>query len=126
LRGGDRRPVQPVRGDRLQLLSTKEDLIDSRLGDLRADLLEHIRNRDRSRTISAAFREFLLSQRPPGQTPEELEALVTLTGIINESPSLLARAGDQRPQHPRAADPRPGGQAFDALDGGLAAYPGGR
>ena len=70
---------------------TKEDLIYSRLGDLRADLLEHIRNRDRSRTISAAFREFLLSQRPPGQTPEELEALVTLTRIINESPSLLAR-----------------------------------
>jgi AcrR family transcriptional regulator len=70
---------------------TKEDLIYSRLGDLRADLLERIRSRDRSQTISAAFREFLLSQRPPGQTPEELEALVTLTRIINESPSLLAR-----------------------------------
>ena len=70
---------------------TKEDLIYSRLGDLRADLLEHIRSRDRSKTIARAFREFLFAQRPPGQTPEEFEALVTLTRIINESPSLLAR-----------------------------------
>ena len=70
---------------------TKEDLIYSRLGDLRANLLEHIRSRDRSQTISAAFREFVLSQRPPGQTPEQHEALVTLTRIINDSPSLLAR-----------------------------------
>jgi len=70
---------------------TKEDLIYSRLGDLRADLLESVRNRDRGQTISQAFRDFLFRQRPPGQTPEEQEALLTLTRIINDSPSLLAR-----------------------------------
>jgi AcrR family transcriptional regulator len=70
---------------------TKEDLIYSRLGDLRADLLESVRGRDRAQSISEAFRDFLFGQRAPGQTPEELETLVTLTRIIDNSPSLLAR-----------------------------------
>jgi AcrR family transcriptional regulator len=70
---------------------TKEDLIYSRLGDLRADLLESVRGRDRAQTISEAFRDFLFRQRPPGRTPEEDESLLALTRIIYDSPSLLAR-----------------------------------
>jgi AcrR family transcriptional regulator len=73
---------------------TKEDLVYHRLDRYEEDLLQAIRDREPGETVLAAFRRFLLRLRgalaePPSR--EAAEQLKTITRIIVESPTLLAR-----------------------------------
>ena len=72
---------------------TKEDLIFRRLEDFEAALLQAIRDRRPDRSVSEAFRAFLL--RPGGliaaKDPQAGEHLRTVTRIITGSRALLAR-----------------------------------
>ena len=72
---------------------TKEDLVYWRLGAFEEALLAAIRDRERGTSALSAFRRFLLSQGGLlGRLDDTArEQLSTLTRVITESPSLLAR-----------------------------------
>jgi AcrR family transcriptional regulator len=76
---------------------TKEDLFYSRLEAFEEDLLAAIRERTPGDTVLGAFRTFLLEQRgllqmgSPDGDDEATTRLRTVTRVITESPSLLAR-----------------------------------
>ena len=81
---------------------TKEDLVYSRLEEFRSELYVAIRNRPAGQSIAEAFRDYLLRQRPMGSTPEEQEALRTITRIIVDSPALLVREREANSQATKA------------------------
>jgi AcrR family transcriptional regulator len=76
---------------------TKEDLFYSRLEAFEEELLASIRDRQPGKSVVAAFGEFLLQPRgvfalrTPGGDAEATRQLHTITRVITESPTLLAR-----------------------------------
>ena len=70
---------------------TKEDLVYDQLEDFWSRLVETVERRADGVSALASFREFLLGQRTPAQTPGEHERLVAITRMIIDSPALLAR-----------------------------------
>jgi AcrR family transcriptional regulator len=71
--------------------ATKEDLVYGELETFRAAMLQAVRERGTGVSAAQAYRDFLLGQRAPAGTGEELARLVTITRIITTSPALLAR-----------------------------------
>jgi AcrR family transcriptional regulator len=72
---------------------TKEDLFYSRLEAFEAELLSSIRDRTPGESVVSAFGSFVLAPRGllASRDPAEVERLATITRVIAESPSLLAR-----------------------------------
>lgn len=67
---------------------TKEDLFYSRLEAFEHELVDAIRNRPPDEPVLDAFARFILAAQGP---MEDTERLRTVTRVITESPSLLAR-----------------------------------
>ncbi len=70
---------------------TKEDLVYGELETFRSAMLAAVRDKGAGVSAADAFRDFLLGQRAPARTGDELDRLVTITRIITSSPALLAR-----------------------------------
>lgn len=70
---------------------TKEDLVYGGLDDFWAHLLRAVEQRADGVGSLAAFRGFMLNQRPPAETAQDHERLAAITRMIVSSPALLAR-----------------------------------
>lgn len=89
--------AQVAEGTVFNYFPRKEDLFYSRLEAFEEELLEAIRNRNPGESVLAAFRDFMLRQRgvfdvkAAGGDREATKQIRTVTRVITESPSLLAR-----------------------------------
>lgn len=70
---------------------TKEDLVYSGLEDFWSRGLSAVADRGADETVLAAFRGFILSQRPAAPTAEQFTRLAAITRMIVDSPALQAR-----------------------------------
>jgi AcrR family transcriptional regulator len=80
---------------------TKEDLVYSGLEDFWSRLLRAVADRGIDETVLAAFRRFILSQRPMAATAEQFSRLAAITRMIVDSPALQAR---EREAYDRGAE----------------------